>query len=318
MCAIQAQRGHKALRLIERTKNLVYMRKNYGIYLMLLPAVLLTFVFAYLPMPGIMVAFKDYNIFKGPFGSPWSGLHNIYRVFELPGVVMSIWNTLSLSIYTLLIGFPAPIIFALLLNEMRSMWYKKVVQTISYLPYFLSWISVIGIAMNFYSLYGPINDLLAAINGPNTERTLFLANPSFFVPNILALTVWKGLGWDSIIYLAAITSIDPQLYEAAVIDGAGKLKQAWHITMPGLLPTTMILLILRMGGLFGSNFELVYGLQNPFINYEVISTIVYKMGIQQADYSLATAVGFLQGIVALVLTLMANKASKMASGTAIW
>lgn len=312
------KRQPKQLKRIQRLKNLEYVRKNYGVYLMLLPAVLLTFVFAYLPMPGILVAFKDYNIFKGPLGSPWSGLHNIQRVFEMPGVVQSIWNTLLLSIYTLLIGFPAPIIFALLLNEMRSMWYKRVVQTISYLPYFLSWISVIGIAINLYSMYGPINDLLVAINGPNTERTLFLANPAFFVPNILILTVWKGLGWDSIIYLAAITSIDPQLYEAAVIDGAGKVKQAWYITMPGLLPTTMILLILRLGGLFGSNFELVYGLQNPFINYEVISTVVYKMGIQQADYSLATAVGFLQGLVALILTLLANKASKMASGTAIW
>jgi putative aldouronate transport system permease protein len=319
MSMIQAQRSQsKGERRTERLKNFVYVRKNYGLYLMLLPAIVATFVFAYLPMPGILVAFKDYNIFKGPFGSPWSGLRNIYRVFELPGVVQSIWNTLTLSIYTLLITFPTPIIFALLLNEMRSMWYKRVVQTISYLPYFLSWISVIGIAMNLYSLYGPINDLLVAINGPNIERTLFLANPSFFVPNILILTVWKSLGWDSIIYLAAITSIDPQLYEAAVLDGAGKVKQAWYITMPGLLPTTMILLILRLGGLFGSNFELVYGLQNPFINYEVISTIVYKMGIQQADYSLATAVGFLQGIVALVLTLLANKASKAVSGTAIW
>lgn len=319
MNAVETGKGQpKELKRMQRLKSLQYVRKNYGVYLMLLPAVLLTFVFAYLPMPGILVAFKDYDIFKGPFSSPWSGFHNIQRVFEMPGVVQSIWNTLLLSIYTLLIGFPAPILFALMLNEMRSMWYKRVVQTISYLPYFLSWISVIGIAINLYSLYGPINDLLVAINGPNTERTLFLANPAFFVPNILILTVWKGLGWDSIIYLAAITSIDPQLYEAAVIDGAGKIKQAWYITMPGLLPTTMILLILRLGGLFGSNFELVYGLQNPFINYDVISTVVYKMGIQQADYSLATAVGFLQGLVALILTLLANRASKAASGTAIW
>lgn len=310
--------SRKEKRRILSINNMVYIKSNYGLYLMLLPAVALTLIFSYLPMPGILVAFKDYDIFKGPFGSPWSGLTNIARVFELPGVVQSIWNTLTLSTYTLLITFPAPILFALLLNEMRIMWFKRVVQTISYLPYFLSWISVIGIAINFYSLYGPINDLLLAFGGAGTERTLFLANPGFFVPNVLILTVWKSLGWDSIIYLAAITSIDPQLYEAAKIDGASKLKQAWYITMPGLLPTTMILLILRLGGLFGSNFELVYGLQNPFINYEVISTIVYKMGIQQADYALATAVGFLQGIVALILTLLANKASKLVSGTAIW
>jgi len=305
-------------RMLRLRGGLSYMRRNYGLYLMLLPAVSITLVFAYFPMPGILVAFKDYNIFKGPFGSPWSGLGNIRRIFEMPGVVQSIWNTLTLSVFTLFVTFPTPILFALLLNEMRVLWYKRTVQTISYLPHFLSWISVIGIATNLYSLYGPINDLLVMLRGPDTERTLFLANPGFFIPNVLILSLWKGLGWDSIIYLAAITSIDPQLYEAAVLDGAGKIKQAWYITLPGLLPTAMILLILRLGSLFGSNFELVYGLQNPFINYEVISTIVFKMGIQQADYALATAVGFMQGLVALLLTVAANKASKAVSGTAIW
>ena len=295
-----------------------YFRMNYGVYLMLLPAIVLTFVFSYMPMPGIIIAFKDYNIFKGVWDSPWSGMRHIIRVFELPNVKQSIVNTAVLSVYTLLVSFPAPILFALMLNEMRIMWYKRVVQTISYLPYFLSWISVIAIAMNLYSMYGPINDLRIAMGGPDTERILFLAEQSFFIPNMLILTVWKGLGWDSIIYLAAITAIDPQLYEAAEIDGASKLKQAWHITMPGILPTTMILLILRLGQLFSSNFELVYGLQNPFINYEVISTIVYKTGIQQNDFSLATAVGFLQGLVAFLLTIAVNKLSKVVSGTAIW
>ena len=285
---------------------------------MLLPALALTFVFSYLPMPGILVAFKDYRPFKGPWNSPWNGFVNIARVFTMPGIVQSIWNTLKLSVYTLLVGFPTPILFALLLNEMRCMWYKRLVQTVSYLPYFLSWISVIGIAINLYSLYGPINDLFVRIMGPETERALFLANPAFFIPNTLILTVWKQLGWDSIIYLAAITAIDQQLYEAATIDGATKIRQAWHITLPGILPTTMILLILRLGGLFSSNFELVYGLQNPFINFEVISTIVFKMGIQQADFALATAVGFLQGLIAFLLTVIANRLSKVVSGTAIW
>jgi len=308
----------KELRRKERMKKIDYIKKNYGLYIMLLPALILTFVFSYLPMPGILVAFKDYNPFKGPFGSPWSGFDNIRRMFFLPGITKAIWNTLSLSIYTLVVSFPAPIIFALLLNEIRISWFKRTVQTISYLPYFLSWISVIGIAINLYSLYGPINDLRVAIGGPGTERILYLADPGFFIPNILILTVWKTLGWDSIIYLASITSIDPQLYEAAIVDGASKLRQTWHITLPGILPTIMILLILRLGGLFNSNFELVYGLQNPFIDYEVISTVVYKMGIQQADFALATAVGFMQGLVALLLTVMANKGSKMVSGMGIW
>ena len=295
-----------------------WVRMNYIVYLMLLPALVCTFIFAYMPMPGIMVAFKDYNIFKGPYGSPWGGLNNIRRMFTMPGVVQSIWNTLRVGVLTLLVGFPTPIIFALLLNEIRVSWFKRTVQTISYMPYFLSWISVIGIAANLYSIYGPINDLRVWLGGPDTKRLLFLSNPGFFMPNVLILTVWKGLGWDSIIYLAAITSIDPQLYEAALMDGAGKLRQAWHITMPGILPTTMILLILRLGGLFNSNFELIYGLQNPFINFEVISTVVYKMGIQQADYGLATAVGFMQGLVALVLTFTSNKIAKLVSGSGLW
>ena len=299
-------------------RNLRWVRMNYIVYLMLLPAIVCTFVFAYMPMPGIMVAFKDYNIFKGPYGSPWGGLSNIRRMFTMPGVVQSIWNTLQIGVLSLIVSFPTPIVFALLLNEIRVSAFKRTVQTISYMPYFLSWISVIGIAANLYSIYGPINDLRVFFGGPDTKRLLFLSNPGFFIPNVLILTVWKGLGWDSIIYLAAITSIDPQLYEAALMDGAGKLRQAWHITMPGILPTTMILLILRLGGLFNSNFELIYGLQNPFINYEVISTVVYKMGIQQADYGLATAVGFMQGLVALVLTFGSNKISKLVSGSGLW
>ncbi|MDR1600218.1 MAG: ABC transporter permease subunit [Oscillospiraceae bacterium] len=298
--------------------NLVWARRNYGIYVMLLPAGAACFVFSYLPMAGLVVAFKDYNLFKGPFGSPWNGMANIQRIFTMPGIVQSIWNTLRVSVLTLLVGFPAPIIFALMLNELDIRWYKRVVQTISYMPYFLSWISVIGIVMNLYSVYGPINDLRLLLLGPDAKRVLFLSNPAFFIPNVLILTVWKGLGWDSIIYIAAITSIDPQLYEAAAMDGAGKLRQTWHITLTGILPTTMILLILRLGGLFGSNFELIYGLRNPFVNFEVISTIVFKMGIQQADFGLASAVGFMQGLVALALTFGSNKLSKMVSGAGVW
>lgn len=301
-----------------RSEKLRYLRSEWPIYLFLLPAIVVTFVFMYLPMPGIIVAFKEYNVFKGPFASPWNGIENFRVMFQMPGITRSITNTLTLSVLSLIVAFPTPIVFALLLNEIRFTFFKRTVQTISYLPYFLSWIAVIGIAANLYALYGPLNDLRIAIFGPGTERILFLAEQKFFIPNALLLTVWKSFGWDSVIYLAALTSINPELYEVSTIDGASKLKQAWHITLPGLMPTATILLILRLGRLFESNFELVYGLQNPFIDYEVIATVVFKMGIQQADYALATAVGLFQAVVAFILTIMANKFAKTVSGYGIW
>ena len=312
----------KKFKTYERKKNWTWVRNNWGVYIMLLPALLVTFIFSYLPMPGIVVAFQKFNPFLPLLRSPWIGLGNIERIFTMPFVASSIWNTLYLSVLSLVVTFPAPIILALLLNEINTSWFKRTVQTISYMPYFLSWISVIAIAMNLYSQYGSINDLrimFARLFGlEEPKRLLFMSFQSFFVPNILILSVWKGVGWGSIIYLATITSIDPQLYEAAVMDGAGKLKQTWHITLPGLMPTVMILLIFSLGGLFGSNFELVFGLQNAYIDFEVISTIVYKMGIGKGDYGLATAVSFLQSLMALMLTFGANWLSKKVTGLGIW
>ena len=310
------------LRTQERKKNCGWVKRNWGVYLMLLPALLCTFIFSYLPMPGILVAFQKFDPFKPLLQSPWVGFDNIKQIFSTPNVAPSIWNTFYLSILSLITSFPAPIILSLLLNEINTMWFKRTVQTISYMPYFLSWIAVIGLAYTLYSKNGSINDLrimFAQLFGqPEPKRLLFMSFPSFFVPNVLILSIWKGVGWGTIIYLAAITNIDPQLYEAAVMDGAGKLRQTWHITLPGIMPTTMILLIFALGGLFGSNFELVYGLQNPYIDFEVISTVVFKQGIGKGKFGLATAMGFLQGLVAMLLTIGANWVSKKMSGLGIW
>lgn len=294
------------------------IRRDKYLYILLAPAVILVFVFAYMPMPGIMVAFKDYDVFKGFWGSPWVGLKHIREVFELPMMMDAIGNTLVISVLTLLISFPAPIILALLLNELRLHIFKRVSQTLLYLPHFLSWISVIGIAYSFYSMYGPLNDLRLWIMGPDTDRIMFLSNPNLFIPNVLLLSLWKETGWSTIIYLAAISSVDTQLYEAATIDGAGRFKQVWYVTLPAILPTVMIMLIFQLGGLFKSNFELIYGLQNPYINMEVISTIIYKQGIQQGAYALSTALGFIEGLIALLLTVAANRISKWVSGSGIW
>lgn len=293
-------------------------KNNMLIYILLLPAIVITFIFSYLPMPGILMAFQDYNIFKGLTGSPWVGLKHIIDIGRLPALSHAVRNTVMLSVLTLSISFPAAITLALLFNELKVGAFKRVVQTLSYLPYFLSWISVIGIAYTFLSIYGNINDLSVAILGEGTERVMFLSKQQLFVPILLMLTLWKEVGWNSIIYLAAISGIDEQLYEAAKMDGATRFQQTMHITLPCIKPTIIILLIFSMGGIFKSNFELVYGMQNAFINFDVISTIVYSRGIQQANYSMAAAVGFTEGLISFMLVFIANKVAKKISDVYIW
>ncbi|MDY3928478.1 MAG: ABC transporter permease subunit [Clostridia bacterium] len=295
-----------------------HFKNHYMLYLFLAPAVLLVFIFSYLPMTGLVIAFQDFDVFKGLFGSEWVGFENIRSIFETPMFLRSISNTLQLSVLTLLVSFPFPVIFALLLNEIKVSFFKRTFQTISYLPYFLSWIAVVGLTYSMTSVYGVINDIMEMICGNGYERVMFLSKQELFVPMVLFLSVWKSFGWDSIIYLSAITSIDQQLYEAAEVDGANKWQQTIHVTLPGIIPTAVIVLIFNLGNLFKSNFELIYGLQNPFIDYDVISTVIYKSGIQNGDYAMSTAMGFIEGIVAFVLVLMANKISKKASGTALW
>jgi len=301
---------HPVQRMMMNAKKYMFL------YVLMAPALLATLVFQYIPMPGIIIAFMDYDFFKG-WHSPWVGLKHIREIFEVPSITDSIWNTLKLSLTSLVIVFPAPIALALLLNEARLAIFRRLVQTLSFLPHFLSWISVIGIATTFYSLYGPLNDLLAYFSG-DEARQLFLTKQSFFIPNVIGITVWKETGWSCIIFLAAIAAIDLQQYEAARIDGASRFQQMRFITLPGIMPTIMILLILRLGNIFASNFELIYGLQNPFINFDVISTVIFKSGIQQQNYSMATAVGFVEGLIALLLTLAANRLSKKVSGVGVW
>ncbi|MBD2847007.1 sugar ABC transporter permease [Paenibacillus sp. IB182496] len=294
------------------------MKKDRAVYVLLLPALLSVFVFSYMPMPGLIVAFKNYDVFAGFWGSDWAGLTHIKGIFQMPAMSAAIRNTLLISVLNLLIVFPAPILLALLLNELRQQLFKRISQTLLYLPHFLSWISVVGIAYAFYSLYGPLNELLVTLFGEGTERVLFLSDQSLFIPNLLLLTLWKEAGWSTIIFLAAISSVDLAMYEAAHMDGASKFKQALHITLPSILPVIMIMLIFQLGTLFKSNFELVYGLQNPYVDMEVISTLIFKQGIQQGSYSLTTALGFVEGLVALTLTIAANFISKKLTNNGIW
>lgn len=293
--------------------NWRYFKKHSGVYAFLIPGIVLCAVFQYLPYMGIKVAFLDYDVFKG-LDSPFAGLENFKTIFTMPAFTTSILNTLRISVLNIIIVFPLPIVFALLLNEVKNGFFKRFTQTVSYLPHFLSTIAVIGMATSLFSNYGIINDIRIAIMGADTPRELFLTRQSLFLPMVIGLEIWKGLGWSAIIYLATISGIDPALYEAAIIDGAKKFRQCIHITLPALVNTVVILLILKIGSLFASNFDLIYGLQNVYIDYEVISTIVYKQGIEQGAYGVSTALGFAQGVISLILVLFSNWFAKKFSG----
>ncbi len=285
------------------------IKKNKMLYIFLIPAIILVFIFSYCPLPGLLMSFMDYDMFKG-FSSDWVGMKNIIAIFTVPDFAKAILNTLWLSFLGIIIGFPLPIIFALMLNELNDGKFKRFTQTVSYLPHFLSTIAVIGMAVSIFSEYGILNDVRIWLFGEDTTRELFLTKQNLFVPNILFLSNWKGLGWSSVIYLAAISGVDSSLYEAAIVDGAGKFRQCWHITLPSISTTIIMLFILRIGSLFNSDFELIYGLQNVYIDYEVISTIIYKQGITGGNYSVSTAFGFVQGVISLVLVLITNNISK--------
>ena len=290
------------------------------LYLLTIPAFVFTILFAFVPMGGLIVAFKDFDIWQGFWGSPWAGnygFEHFITIFTFKPLLDSILNTVLLSTLNLAISFPAPIIFALLLNELRIGIYKKIVQTVSYMPHFLSWISVIGLTMMFFSDFGPLNELLSLIN-PERDRVLFLSHQEYFIPFLLGLNLWKTVGFQAIIFLAAITAVDPQLFEAAAIDGASRFRQTWHITLPGITPTIVVMFILSIGSILASNFELVFGLQNPFIDFETIDTIIYKYGLQGRRYSLATAVGLARGLLALGLTVGVNSIAKKVNETAVF
>ena len=299
-----------------KSKSLTFKR-NLFLYILVLPAIVMTIYINYLPMLGISVAFMDYDLFQG-FSSPWIGFDNFIELFKLPMFTKSISNTVYLSFLNLIIVFPLPIVFALLLNEIKCSPFKRTVQTVSYLPHFLSWIAIIGMAQSVYSTYGVINDIRVAVLGEDTERLRFLTNQGFFIPNVVILSIWKELGWSSIIYLAAISGIDPQLYEAAHVDGANRFQQSIHITLPSILPTVVMLFVLKIGGLFRDNFDLIYGLQNPYIDFETITTITYKQGISAGNYSMATAISLFQGVVGFVLVTLANTFSKKINDVALW
>ncbi|AEE95694.1 ABC transporter permease [Mahella australiensis] len=281
------------------------------LYLLLLPGLVWVIVFKYAPMYGIIIAFKDYNIFKGINDSPWVGMANFNRFFQDNYFGPLMRNTLLISLYKIMFGFPLPIIIALMLNEVRNVSFKRTVQTIIYFPHFLSWVIVGGLIVTLLSPDGLINGLITMIGG---ESTTWMARPEYFRTILVLSDIWKESGWGTVIYMAALAGIDPQLYEAAVIDGASRLQRMRHITLPSLMPTIIIMLILRMGSIMDAGFEQVFLLLNPSVMQvgDIIDTFVYRVGLEQQQYSFSTAVGLFKSVINIIFVVGTNYIAKKA------
>lgn len=293
------------------------MRKHYMKYLLVLPVIIYFILFHYKPMYGIIIAFKDYRPGLGIFESNWVGFKHFVDFFTGPYFIRTLRNTFLISLYGLIFGFPAPILLALLLNELHSQKFKRVVQTISYLPHFVSVVVICGMIKSFTLSDGLVNNLIVAFGG--TASSL-LTKPEFFRPILIGTDIWAGLGWGSIIYLAALSGVDQALYEAAKIDGANKLQQTIHVTLPGIVPTIIIMFILRMGSMLSVGSEKILLLYSPAV-YEtgdVISTYVYRQGIEGAQYSFSTAVGIFNSIVNIIFLTGTNYISRRYSETSLF
>jgi putative aldouronate transport system permease protein len=292
-------------------------KKNSTLYLMLVPVVAYFAIFHYQPMYGLQIAFRDFSFRNGIWGSRWVGLEHIQAFFGSYYFLRLLRNTFFLSINDVFWGFPAPILLALLINELRWNPFKRTVQSITYLPHFISLVVVAGMIKDFFSLNGLVNTMIVAVGGKGIN---FFAEGQWFMPIYVGSNIWQHLGWGTIIYLAALTTIDPQLYEAARIDGAGRLRQIWSITIPGILATIIILLILRTGRMLSVGSEKVLLLYNPTIyeHSDIISTFVYRKGLEEANYSYAAAVGLFNSAVNFVIIMFMNKLSRSVSETSLW
>lgn len=292
-------------------------RRNKVLYLMFLPVLAYYVLFCYKPMYGIIMAFTDYKVIDGYWGSDWVGLKNFIDYFENPYFERTVRNTIVLNLMFLFFSFPMPICLALLLNEVKNAVFKRTVQTVTYLPHFISTVVICGMLSSFSLSSGLFNDIIAFFGG---ERSSLLSDPEFYRPLYVISGMWREMGWNSIIYLAALSGVDAQLYEAAKIDGAGKWKQTLHVTLPGILPTIVIKLILQIGGLMSLGNEKALLLYNSAIyeTADMISTYSYRMGLEQLDYSYGTAIDLFNAVINIFLVVMANKISKKVTDSSLW
>lgn len=294
------------------------MKKNWQLYLMIIPAMIYLLIFCYGPMYGIQLAFKDYISTKGIWGSPWVGFKHFERLFGGYYFGRLIYNTLKINICQLIFGFPLPIIFALMLNELRSKSYKRVIQTVSYAPHFISTVVLVSMVTMFLSPTNGIINKLIGLFG--IEPIYFMGEAEWFVPVYVISGIWQGLGWSSIIYIAALSNVDQEVQEAALIDGASRLQRIWHVTIPGILPTIVIMLINQVGHLMSIGFEKVLLMQNN-LNLsasDVIGTYTYRSGLLGGEYSYSTAIGLFNSVINIILLVSVNKISKKLSDTSLW
>lgn len=294
------------------------LKKNWALYLMILPVIAYYIIFAYMPMSGVTLAFKDFKVKQGIFGSPWAGLKHFQRFFGGYNFGLLVRNTIGISLYSLLVGFPIPILFALLLNYLRQERLKKILQMVSYAPYFISTVVICGMVAIFMDANtGIFNQMIAALGG---EPVDFLSNPRYFKSIYVWSGVWQSMGYSSIIYISALAGVDPVLHEAAIMDGATKLQRIRHIDLPGIKSTIVMLLIMQMGSLMNVGFEKVFLLQND-LNMkasDVINTYVYRVGLIQNNYSYSTAVGLFNSVINMALVIGANQLSRKLADESLW
>jgi putative aldouronate transport system permease protein len=290
-----------------------YMKKYWTLYALLILPITYFIIFKYIPMIYIQTAFKKYNLFKSVWEMEMAGNNGFeyfIKAFSNRDFLYALRNTLILNLLDLILGFPAPIILALILNELRFKKFKRVTQTVVYMPHFLSWVIISGLALQFFAPSTGLANIV--LNSMGFESIPFINEPVHWVGTYILLGIWQSAGWNAIIYLAAITAINPELYESAAIDGAGRLKKMWHITLPGLRSTIIVLLIMNLGRIMGSEFDRPYALTNPLVKNvsNVISTFVYTNGIRGLQFSLTAAVGLFQSVICVIFLLLANSFSK--------
>ncbi|MDE6838308.1 MAG: ABC transporter permease subunit, partial [Acutalibacter sp.] len=292
--------------------------KNLSLYLLLLPGVVYLIIFKYIPIGVLVMAFQDFNIFAGFFGSEWVGLAQFRKLFASPDFYRIFRNTLLVNTYKIVFVFPLPVMLAIMLNEIRCTPLKKVSQTVVYLPHFLSWIIVSGLFMNILSPSGGmVNQIITALGG---EPVFFMSDNRWFRTVLVVTDAWKEMGWSAIVYIAAIAGVEQELYEAATVDGAGKLRQIWHVTLPGIVSTIVLMFILKLGSIMSGGFDQVLTMYNASV-YEtgdIIQTYVYRIGLGKMQYSFSSAVGMFNSVIGLALTVAGNTVSKRLTGRSIW
>ncbi|SDD69228.1 putative aldouronate transport system permease protein [Paenibacillus sp. UNCCL117] len=300
-----------------------YFKRNWDLYLMSVPGLLFLIVYKFIPLYGLTLAFKDFSLFAGDgiidsvVKSPWVGMKHFNKIFQEPVFMQVIGNTLIISLYKLVFLFPVPILLAICLNELRLRWMKRWVQTIVYMPHFLSWVIIFGLFYSLFGSYGMVNQALGffGIGGIS-----FFSDAGWFRSLLVFTEGWKESGWNTILFLAAMTAIDPQLYEASVVDGAGRMKRIWHITIPGIVPVIMLVFVLRLGQVLNAGFEQVLVMYNPAVYNvaDIIQTYVYRIGLGRLDFSLSTALGLFESVVAMALIFTSNQVTRRYLGKSLW